>query len=54
MTEAIESIDRENSSIVAVGDVSVATLLGMGIVPDIGIIDGMTKSNKIGRFRDNR
>ena len=47
MTEAIESIDRENSSIVAVGDVSVATLLGMGIVPDIGIIDGMTKRTKL-------
>ena len=47
MTEAIESIDRENCSIVAVGDVSVATLLGMGIVPDIGIIDGMTKRVKL-------
>jgi uncharacterized protein (UPF0218 family) len=47
MTEAIESIDQENSSIVAVGDVSVATLLGMGIVPDIGIIDGMTKRTKL-------
>tara|TARA_B100000963_G_scaffold338804_1_gene336007 strand:+ start:240 stop:1262 length:1023 start_codon:yes stop_codon:yes gene_type:complete len=43
MAEAIESIDRENSSIIAVGDVTVATLLEMGIIPDIAIIDGMTK-----------
>ena len=43
MSEAVESIDRQNCSIVAVGDVSVATLIGMGIVPDIGIVDGMTK-----------
>ena len=47
MSEAIESIDRQNSSIVAVGDVSVATLIGMGIVPDIGIVDGMTKRVKL-------
>lgn len=43
MGEALESIDRGNSSIIAVGDVSVATLLEMGFIPDIGIIDGMTK-----------
>ena len=43
MGEALESIDRENSTIIAVGDVSVATLLEMGFIPDIGIIDGMTK-----------
>ena len=47
MLEAIESIDRQNSSIVAVGDVSVATLIGMGIIPDIGIVDGMTKRVKL-------
>ena len=47
MSEAIESIDRQNSSIVAVGDVSVATLIGMGIIPDIGIVDGMTKRVKL-------
>ncbi len=47
MAEALESIGRENSSIVAVGDVSVATLIGMGIVPDIGIVDGMTKRTKL-------
>lgn len=47
MSEAIESIDRQNSSIVAVGDVSVATLIGMGVIPDIGIVDGMTKRVKL-------
>jgi uncharacterized protein (UPF0218 family)/phosphopantetheine adenylyltransferase len=47
MAEALESIGRENSSIVAVGDVSVATLIGMGVVPDIGIVDGMTKRTKL-------
>jgi len=30
-----------------VGDVSVATLLGMGVIPDIGIVDGMTKRVKL-------
>ena len=43
MAEALESIVQADSSIVAVGDVSVATLLSLGVVPDIGIIDGMTK-----------
>ena len=43
MTEALESINRQNSSLVAVGDVSVATLLEMGVMPDIGLVDGMTK-----------
>ena len=47
MAEALESIVREHSSIVAVGDVSVATLLGMGVIPDIGIVDGMTKRIKL-------
>tara|TARA_B100000614_G_scaffold254466_1_gene269867 strand:- start:367 stop:1389 length:1023 start_codon:yes stop_codon:yes gene_type:complete len=43
MSEALEFIDRENSAIIAVGDVSVATLIDMGLTPDVGIIDGMTK-----------
>jgi len=47
MAEALESIDRQNSSIIAVGDVSVATLLEMGVIPDIGIIDGMTKREEL-------
>ena len=49
MSSAIEELMP--GSIIAVGDVSVATLLEMDIVPDIGIIDGMTKrtelSNKV-------
>ena len=48
MTEALEFIDQQHSSIIAVGDVSVATLLEMGVVPDIGIIDGMTKRQELG------
>ena len=47
MAEALESIDRQNSSIIAVGDVSVSTLLEMGVIPDIGIIDGMTKREEL-------
>lgn len=47
MSEALQSIDRQNSSLIAVGDVSVATLLELGVVPDIGIIDGMTKRQEL-------
>ena len=41
MSAAMENISP--GGIIAVGDVSVATLLEMGVVPDIAIIDGMTK-----------
>lgn len=47
MTEALQSINRDNSSLVAVGDVSVATLLEMGVMPDIALIDGMTKRQEL-------
>jgi len=47
MTEALESLTPNHGSIIAVGDVSVATLLDMEIVPDIGIIDGMTKRQEL-------
>ena len=43
MSEAYESLEDNHGAIVAVGDVSVRTLLGMDLIPDIGIIDGMTK-----------
>jgi len=41
MSAAIESIAP--GSIIAVGDVCVATLLDIGVVADIAIVDGMTK-----------
>jgi len=41
MSSAMENIAP--GSIVAVGDVCVATLLDMGLVADIAVIDGMTK-----------
>ena len=47
MTEALESLTPNHGSIIAVGDVSVATLLDMEVVPDIGIIDGMTKRQEL-------
>ena len=47
MTEALESLSPIHGSIVAVGDVSVATMLDLEIVPDIGIIDGMTKRQEL-------
>ena len=47
MTEALESLSANHGSIVAVGDVSVATMLDLEIVPDIGIIDGMTKRQEL-------
>ena len=47
MTEALQTIDRNYSSLVAVGDVSVGTLLEMGVMPDIAIIDGMTKRQEL-------
>jgi hypothetical protein len=41
MSSAIESID--GGLLVAVGDVTVSTLLGMEIIPDIAFVDGYTK-----------
>ena len=47
MSEVLESLPTCHGAIVAVGDVSVKTLLDMKITPDIGIIDGMTKREKL-------
>ena len=41
MSAAMENISP--GAIVAVGDVSVATLLEFGVIPDIALVDGMTK-----------
>ena len=47
MSEALEYIDRNLGNIVAVGDVSVKVMIDMGNIPDVGIIDGMTKRKSL-------
>ena len=43
MRRAIESISELSPKLIAVGDVTVQTLVDMGVIPDISFIDGMTK-----------
>ena len=43
MSSALENLPTSKGSIIAVGDVTVRTLLEMEIIPDIALIDGMTK-----------
>ena len=43
MSSALDEMDGAPSLLIAVGDVTVGTLLSMDIVPDIGFIDGQTK-----------
>ena len=43
MASAMENISP--GAIVAVGDVSVNTLIDMGVIPDIAMVDGMTKKD---------
>jgi len=43
MYAALDGLDLSVSNLIAVGDVSVATLLDMGCTPDMGLIDGQTK-----------
>jgi len=43
MRKAIESISELTPKLIAVGDVTVQTLVDMGKIPDISFIDGMTK-----------
>ena len=45
MASAMENISP--GAIVAVGDVSVATLIDMGVIPDIAMVDGMTKRTEL-------
>ena len=45
MSSAIESID--GGLLVAVGDITVSTLLGMEIIPDIAFVDGYTKRKEL-------
>ena len=43
MLSALEEIDTDETVLIAVGDVTVSTLLDLDVVPDIGFIDGQTK-----------
>lgn len=43
MSAVLETLLLEETLLVAVGDVTVATLLELGVVPDVGFIDGQTK-----------
>ncbi|MDG1538669.1 MAG: pantetheine-phosphate adenylyltransferase [Candidatus Poseidonia sp.] len=43
MFAALEGLDLSTMALIAVGDVTVATLLNMDYVPDIALIDGQTK-----------
>ena len=43
MLAALEDIDTSQTILIAVGDVTVSTLLALDIVPDLGFIDGQTK-----------
>jgi uncharacterized protein (UPF0218 family)/phosphopantetheine adenylyltransferase len=43
MKKALASISKHAPKLIAVGDVTVQTLIDMGEVPDIAFIDGMTK-----------
>jgi hypothetical protein len=52
MSSAIESID--GGLLVAVGDITVSTLLDMEIIPDIAFVDGYTKRKELPKKVDLR
>lgn len=43
INKAMKSLPKNVKKIIAVGDVTVQTMLDIGIIPDIAFIDGMTK-----------
>ncbi len=43
MKKLLLEFPQANHKMIAVGDVTVNTLLGMNIIPDIGVVDGRTK-----------
>jgi phosphopantetheine adenylyltransferase/uncharacterized protein (UPF0218 family) len=43
MYAALDEMDVERTLLVGVGDVTVATMLAIGVVPDLALIDGQTK-----------
>ena len=48
MSSALEEINTDETILIAVGDVTVSTLLEMDVVPDIGFVDGQTKRQALG------
>jgi len=49
MFAALDGLDLSTRALVAVGDVTVATLLNMDYVPDIALIDGQTKRTPLAK-----
>jgi len=47
MGALVETLQRHNSPLIAVGDVTARTLLEMGIVPDVALVDGLTKRTSL-------
>jgi uncharacterized protein (UPF0218 family) len=47
MLATLDSLPNPRGTIVAVGDVTVKTLLDIGLTPEIAIIDGLTKREKL-------
>ena len=47
MLATIDALPNPRGMIVAVGDVTVKTLIDMGFTPEIGLIDGQTKRTKL-------
>ncbi len=43
MRKALDSLPENVPKVIAVGDVVVHTMQGMGVIPDIAFVDGMTK-----------
>ncbi|HJM55348.1 MAG TPA: pantetheine-phosphate adenylyltransferase [Poseidonia sp.] len=49
MYAALDDLDLSIMALIAVGDVTVTTLLDMGYVPDVGLIDGQTKRTPLAK-----
>ncbi len=49
MYAALEGLDLSTMALIAVGDVTVSTLLSMDYTPDIALIDGQTKRTPLGK-----
>jgi len=52
MKSALAAVPENSQKLVAVGDVCVQTLVELDIIPDIGIVDGMTKREPWGPAAD--
>lgn len=48
MLSALEEIQTDETILIAVGDVTVSTLLELDVVPDIAFVDGQTKRQALG------